>query len=325
LLNIFVAKSQGLLREELAPGSASLPSGALWIDLIEPSAEEEKLVEASLRVDVPTREEMREIEASSRLYEENGALYMTATVVTKLETDLPESSQVTFILDKDRLITNRYVDPLPFRSFIAYAEKHPQICGSSTAVLAGLLESIVNRIADVLERIGADLDAVSANVFATPRGRRSVTGDFRQIMARVGTNGDVTSKARESLVSLGRLLAFLQQSTTVNLAQDQRSRLRTLARDVLSLSDHASFLANKVSFVLEATLGMINIEQNNIIKIFSVVTVFLLPPSLIAGIFGMNFHSMPLLQSREAFWIAMGLMVVSAIVPYIYFRRRGWL
>jgi magnesium transporter len=325
LLNVFVVKPQGLLREELAPGSASLPASALWIDLIEPTAEEERLVESSLRVDVPTREEMREIEASSRLYEENGALYMTATVVTKLETDLPESSQVTFILDKDRLITNRYIDPLPFRSFIAYAEKHPQACGSSTALLAGLLESIVNRIADVLERIGADLDAVSANVFATPRGRRSVSGDFRQIMARVGTNGDVTSKARESLVSLGRLLAFLQQSSAVNLGQEQRARFRTLARDVLSLSDHASFLANKVSFVLEATLGMINIEQNNIIKIFSVVTVFMLPPSLIAGIFGMNFHSMPLLQSKEAFWIAMGLMLLSAVMPYVYFRRRGWL
>jgi magnesium transporter len=325
VLNVFVAKPQGLLREELAPGSLSLPPDAMWFDLVEPSPEEEKLVEAALTVDVPTREEMREIEASARLYEENGALYMTATVVTKLETDLPESSQVTFILHKDKLITNRYVDPLPFRSFITYAEKHPQTCVSSSALLAGLLESIVNRVADVLERIGADLDSVSANVFAPPRGRRTVTGDFRQIMGRVGSNGDVTSKARESLVSLGRLLAFVQQSTAIPLAQDQRARYRTLSRDVLSLSDHASFLANKVSFVLEATLGMINIEQNNIIKIFSVVTVFLLPPSLIAGIFGMNFQSMPLLQTREAFWIAMGLMLVSALVPYWYFRRRGWL
>jgi magnesium transporter len=302
-----------------------LPPAALWIDLIEPTAEEEKLVEGTLRVDVPTREEMREIEASARLYEESGAMYMTATVVTKLETDLPESSQVTFILDKDKLITNRYVDPLPFRSFIAYAERHPQTCVSSTAVLAGLLESIVNRIADVLERIGADLDGVSANVFAPPKGRRTVSGDLRHIMARIGSSGDVTSKARESLLSIGRLLAFVQQSTTLVLAQDQRARFRTLSRDVLSLSDHASFLANKVSFVLEATLGMINIEQNNIIKIFSVVTVFLLPPSLIAGIFGMNFHSMPLLQSKEAFWIAMGLMAISAITPYLYFRRQGWL
>ena len=139
---------------------------ALWIDLIEPSPQEEQLVETTFGIDVPTREEMREIEASNRMYEEAGAIYMTITIVTRLDTDLPESSQITFIIAKERLITNRYVDPLPFQRFISFAERHPNSCTSSPMILAGLIEAIVNRMADVLERVGADLDQLSSDVFS---------------------------------------------------------------------------------------------------------------------------------------------------------------
>ena len=156
---------------------------------------------------------MREIEASNRLYEEDGALYMTATVVTKLDSDLPESTQITFILSAAKLVTNRYVDPLPFRRFIAYAERHPNSCNSPPAVLAGLVEAIVNRVADVIERVATDLDGASVEVFSASRRKRGVMRDFRKILERLGQNGELISKARESLVSLGRLLTFVQQST----------------------------------------------------------------------------------------------------------------
>ncbi|HPF26498.1 MAG TPA: magnesium transporter CorA family protein [Steroidobacteraceae bacterium] len=325
MLSAFLPQAQGLVRTEL-PDDALLPDEAIWFDLIEPTPIEEERVEKHLAIDVPTRDEMREIEASNRLYEEDGTLYMTATVVTKLESDLPENTQITFILmPGNKLVTNRYVDPLPFRRFIAYAARHPNSCGTAPGCLAGLLEAIVNRIADVIERVATDLDVASAEVFAASGRRRGVARDFRKVLEDLGQDGELVSKARESLVSLGRLLAFLQQSTTVPLTQDTRSRFRSVSRDVLALSDHASFLGTKTSFILDATLGMISIDQNNILKIFSMVTVFLLPPSVIAAIFGMNFAAMPWLRESWGFSAAMAMMLVAAIVPFVFFKRKGWL
>jgi magnesium transporter len=323
MINLFVRQAQGLKRLDTVP--ATLPDDCIWVDLVEPKPDEERMIEQALAIDVPTREEMKEIEASSRLYEEHGALFMTATVATRLDTDLPESAQVTFILAKNRLVTNRYVDPLPFRRFIAYAERHPSTCTSAPVVLAGLVESIINRIADVLERAGTDLDALSSEIFAPPRKRRATPRNFRLVLDRIGQSGDFTSKARESLVSLGRLVAFVQQSPLIPLDRETKDRFRSLSRDVLSLSDHSSFLGNKVTFLLEATLGMINIDQNNIIKIFSVVTVFMLPPSVIVGWFGMNFGHLPWLALEHGPVIALALMLLSALIPFAIFKRLGWL
>jgi magnesium transporter len=309
--------------------SAPLPEEAVWLDLFEPTVEEEKLVEQRLGLDIPTREEMRDIESSSRLYEEGGALYLTATVVTKLDTQLPENAQVTFILRGARLVTNRYVDPLPIRRFVAHVERHPQANTTAQAVLAGLLEFIVERIADVIERVSGDIDSASGSVFS----HRAVTGakksrasqrDFRKVLEVIGQSGELIAKARESLASLSRLLAFVQQSQLA-IPQDVRTRLRTLSHDVVAMSDHASFLGTNLNFILDATLGMINIDQNNILKIFSVVTVFLLPPSVIGSVFGMNFERIPTLQEPWGFWAALGMMVLSSVLPYLWFRRKGWL
>jgi magnesium transporter len=148
---------------------------------------------------------------------------------------------------------------------------------------------------------------------------------MRAVMERIGRIGDLVSKSRESLVSLGRLLSYVQQSSSVTLTPDLRARFKTLSRDVLALSDHASFVNSKTSFMLEATLGLINIEQNDIIKIFSVAAVAFLPPTLIASIYGMNFHHMPELDWMLGYPLALLLMVFSAVVPYVYFKRRGWL
>src|SRR3984957_17960789 len=167
MLNVYVP---GLERIEVGVG-ATIPDQAVWLDLLNPTPEEEKQVEQALSIDVPSREEMREIETSTRLYEDNGTLYLTTTVVYKVDTDLPETTQVTFILSGARLITNRYADLLSFRGFVTYAESHPATCGSAPLLLVGLLEAIVNRIADVLERVGGDIDSVSTRGF--PRaGRR---------------------------------------------------------------------------------------------------------------------------------------------------------
>lgn len=326
MLSCYVPSPTGLVR--LEPTPPVVPEAMLWADLVEPTLEEEKAVERFLGIDVPTREEQKEIEASNRLYEEDGSLYMTLTVVTKIDTERPETAAVTFVLAKGRLITLRYVDPLPFRKYIAYAERHASTCGSGLVVLNGLLESIVERIADVLERVGTDLDDASASVFASSQRRRKAnveTRDMRSLMERIGRNGDLLSKARESLVSLARLLTFVQQSTSSQLSHEERGRLRNVNRDVTALSDHASFISNKINFLLDATLGLINIEQNAIIKIFSVAAVVFLPPTLIASIYGMNFHHLPELDWEFGYPWALFLMVVSAILPFVYFKRRGWL
>jgi magnesium transporter len=326
MLSVYCLAPAGLKlleRERDAP----LPEEAVWLDLLEPTDEEEHLVEVRLGLDIPTREEMREIESSSRLYEEAGALYLTATVVTKLDTNLPENAQVTFILKGTRLVTNRYVDPLPFRRFVAHTERHPLVNNNAHAVLAGLLESIVNRIADVIERVGADMDAASAEIFNRQKLRgktRRSQRDYRKLLEQIGQCGELISKARESLASLARLLAFVQQST-IAMPQDVRTRLRTLSKDVFAMSDHASFLGTNLNFILDATLGMVNIDQNNILKIFSVVTVFLLPPSVVGAMFGMNFAHIPTLQEPWGFWGALVLMALSSVIPYLWFRQRGWL
>jgi magnesium transporter len=321
MLNVFVPGATGLDRLTLNAGEP-VPDNALWIDLYQPTADEEREIERVLSIDVPSREEMREIEASNRLYEENGALHMTATVVTKLDTDQAVSTQVTFILSGARLVTSRYADPLPFARFTAFVQSHPSACSSPSLLLAGLLEAIVNRIADVLEKIGGDAESISAQVFVR---RRLRPHDFRLELEQIGQGGELVSKARESLVSLSRLLAFLEQSPEAKLPPDSRASLRTVTRDVAALSDHATFLGDKVQFLLDATLGMVTIDQNNILKIFSVVTVLLLPPSVIAGFYGMNFPFVPLMHHEWGVWAAIAMMVVSAVIPFVYFKRKGWL
>jgi magnesium transporter len=326
MLNVFVVDGRGCLKKvEVAPDE-SLPAEAVWLDLAAPSDDEERRVESLLGVGVPTREEMQEIEASSRLYEENGALYMTTTVVARADSERPEASAISFILAGDRLVTVRYAEPQSISLFAARCQRAPGPYTRGDAVLAGLLDALIDRIADVLERIGLEIEDISHDVFehsSKPGGG----DDFQRILRSLGRRDDLTSKVRESLVGIGRLLMFFGEAGTpdAKAAKDLRNRLRTMSRDVRSLTEHASFLSGKISFLLEATLGMIAIEQNAIIKIFSVVAVVFLPPTLIASIYGMNFDFMPELDWSLGYPLALALMLGSAIAPYLYFKRRGWL
>jgi magnesium transporter len=324
MLRLLIPTGGGYTWIEHSP-PAPFPDEFLWADLFEPTVEEERAVESLLTVDVPTRDEMREIETSNRLYEEDGAVYMTATVGSKLDSAAPESSAITFILANNRLITNRYADPTPVRRFMTHVERYPAACTSSATLLAGLLEAFVERIADLLERVQAELDSVSHSIFQRSNGDTTSGSDLKSMIQRIGANGDLVSKARESLVSFQRLLMYVQQASNVSLSQDQRGRFKSTLRDVQSLSDHATFLGNKIQFLLDAVLGLINLEQNNIIKIFSVAAVMFLPPTLVASIYGMNFHFMPELDKPWGYPFALAAMVVSAVVPYLYFRRKGWL
>ncbi len=324
MLRLLIPTGRGYTWVEHSP-PAPFPEEFIWADLFEPTGEEERAVESLLTVDVPTRDEMSEIETSSRLYEEDGAIYMTATVGSKLDSAMPESNAITFILADGRLITNRYVDPTPVRRFMSHVVRSPAACTSSATLLAGLLEAFVERIADLLEKVQMELDSVSLTIFPRTEGAAASNRDLHAMIQKIGANGDLISKERESLVSFQRMLTYVQQANSVTLSSDQRGRFKSALRDVQSLSDHASFLGSKVSFLMDAVLGLINLEQNNIIKIFSVAAAMFLPPTLIASIYGMNFHFMPELDKHWGYPLALLAMVISAVVPYAYFRRKGWL
>lgn len=320
--------ASGALREAEWPREAELGEDVLWIDLEGPTQEEEKRVEAVLGIDIPVREKLAEIEESSRLYVKDGVRFMTATLITRADNDKPESDAVTFILAGNRLVTVRYCEPRAFDIFCRRSATSAERPDSGEGILIGLLEAIVDRAGDHIERVGAIVTATSREVFDEARIRTSGR-DFRPLLAQIGVEGDFTSNVRESLVSLARLVTFLTAvSEPVKAKSVQRSRsahLKTLQRDIHSLTDHASFLSDKISFLLEATLGLVSIEQNNIIKVVSVAAGIFLPPTLIASIYGMNFEAMPELSWPWGYPFAMGLMLFSAVTPYIFFRRKGWL
>ncbi len=302
----------------------ALLKNAIWIDLLSPSKAEEAQVEQYLGLNIPTREEMGEIELSSRLYKENGTLFMTATMIALSDSPEPILDPVTFVLTQQQLITIRYIEPQSFKLFTAHLKKLDTIHVDATALLIELLDATVDRLADILEFVGRRVDEYSKTIFR-PQNDGTVKLDYRQLMQQIGANGDLNTKARESLVTFNRLIAFFTQTAGSRIDNEGQLRLASLSKDIASLNDHANFLSTKVNFLLDATLGLVNIEQNNIIKIFSVAAVIFLPPTLIASIYGMNFHFIPELSWKYGYLFSIGLILLAAWLPYKYFKHRKWL
>jgi magnesium transporter len=322
MLSVYVPHGTSLERVTAESG-APPPDATVWIDLVSPTMQEDKLVESMLGIAVPTREEMQEIEVSSRLYVEQGARYMTATLMCHSDT-APKTTPVTFILAAQRLVTVRYDDPRPFA---IVEHKLARLCPpkiSGAAVLMDLLDAVIDRAADIQERIGAEVDQISHTIFEPDETMGPPS--YNDVLKALGRKGDLTSKVRESLVSIGRLLLFLaNESEGMKWPKDTRTQLQSMQRDVVSLTDHASYLSNKITFLLDAMLGVVNLQQNAIIKIFSVAAVVLMPPTLVASIYGMNFKHMPELDWPFGYPLALLVMVLAAVLPYMYFKWRKWL
>lgn len=325
------------------PGTP-IPAGALWLDALRPEEAERAALGAAVGVDLPTPEDMREIEASSRLYVEDGAVVMTTPVIARGTSRNPDLGPLTFVLTPTILVTIRQSEPLWFAMFAARALRQQNLVASPTEALVGLLEAVVDRAADMLELVAGNLDGLSRKIFAEAAAeepKETGRGPFRRraraaspprdaamlqsVITGIGAAGDLTNKVRDSLGGLERLIAFATATVAPSLSKDQKTRLKTLARDVQGLADHAGFQAMQTNFLLDATLGVINIQQTNIIKIFSVAAAAFLPPTLIASIYGMNFEFMPELSQHWGYPLALVLMVVSAVLPLWYFRRKGWL
>ena len=326
MLSLFIPSDMALKKTDTVD-LAALPANAVWIDMVKPTPEEDHAVERLAGVEIPTREDMQEIEISSRLYIENGARYMTASLMCDADTESPKITPVTFILASKRLVTVRYDEPRPFMLVENRLARGATPCSTGEAVLLELLDAVIDRCADILERAGADVDAVSHAIFE-PEGsaRTGHAKRYSDILITIGRKGDLTSKVRESLVSIGRLVTFVTaEADGVKWSKDMRAQLKTMQRDVSSLTDHASYLSNKITFVLDAMLGVVNLEQNNIIKLFSVMAVVLMPPTLIASIYGMNFKLMPELEWVHGYPYALALMVLAGLLPYVFFKWKKWL
>ncbi|HZA01682.1 MAG TPA: magnesium transporter CorA family protein [Hyphomicrobiaceae bacterium] len=322
MLTIYDTRGQGLVKRE----DTATCEQAVWLDLLNPGKEEERLVEQRLGLLVPTREEMAEIEVSSRLYQESGAHFMTATVLHQTDTPDPQVTTITFILTDTRLLTVRYAEPKAFSLFLGRAAKGDTACDTATGVLLGLLEAIIDREADLIERLQVETEKIAHTIFDIKGGVATRAQRFDVLLKQIGKEGVITSKARESLLSLGRLLTYLAQVALLRKESDTvRERIRTGGQDVQSLADHVTYLNARITFMLDALLGMVSIEQNEIIKVFSVVAVMLMPPTLVASIYGMNFKHMPELEWAAGYPLALVLMVLSALLPFLYFRRKGWL
>lgn len=304
----------------------SLRSDIIWVDLIEPSKAEDLLMEKLLGISIPTRDDLKDIEPSSRLYIEEKAVFMTASLVFRSDTEIPGLTDVGFILSGGRLVTIRYAEPRSFTLFKTSMHRFPGGCRDGAVVLTRLLETIADRTAEILEEAVIKIDDLSMAVFGDKAAAKRRPPHFLEARLRdVAGHHRLVAKTRDSLASLSRLLTFVYTVPEVQEDKDTRELCRSISRDIQSLSEHASFISGNITFLLDASLGLINVEQNAIIKIFSIASVVLLPPTLVASVYGMNFRVMPELDWQLGYPWALAAMVISAVIPFFFFRWKGWL
>ena len=292
----------------------------IWIDQIAPTPEEDRAVERVLGLAVPTREEMAELEASSRLYREDGAVFVTADILHNGDADLPVLDPVTFILTDGPLVTVRYFDPRPFALLKEKLAREPEICATGAGLFLHLMEAVIDRASDILSANAAKCEAVAAHIFTPGR-----TVGFEKLIAKLGRGHMANARIEQSLAGLARIFAYIAPEDRIERPAEAREHLKSLSADAASLIAHNQAIAASINFQLSAALGLINIEQSSIIKIVSVASAVILPPTLIASVYGMNFQHMPELSLPWAYPAALGAMLVSAVLPLIWFRHKGWL
>ncbi|MDP5348784.1 MAG: magnesium transporter CorA family protein [Paracoccaceae bacterium] len=329
--------------ERLVPATSPDPQ-VIWTDLLDPTPAEEAALEGELGLDLPTRDEMRGIEPSARIYSENGIQFLTANVLAGADTPDPLMEPVTFVLTRSRVVTIRYHRPYSLSNVPQRAAGMQADCSTPIRMLMTLMEVMVDRGGDILEAESRRLDLLGRQIFQPAAGKtRSARGvDLSAVIAQIGRHGELNSRLQDSLVTIERIVSHMaqmrlsahkelaaagdgQMPAPHHQALGLNGRDKRLLRDITSLIDYAEGQSSRVSFMLEATLGLLNIQQNGIIKIFSVAAVVFLPPTLIASIYGMNFARMPELAAPYGYPLALGGMVLSAILPYLFFKRKGWL
>ncbi len=310
-----------------AAKQSALPDGVIWIDLFEPTREEEALAEKLVGTNIPTREEMSEIEPSSRLYHKREMTFLTMSVLYGIDDGHPGSDPVGFILTDKYLVSVRYIDPKPFIIFAENVYAEPDLAGDARTLFVSLLDAIVDRLADEFEFAGKEVETISRQIFDHRAHRRQRNPELRleALLMRIGKSQQLLARLRETSVSTTRLLTFLVSLDAIHEDAENCRHVESLIADTKALSDHSNFVSDNLTFLLDASLGLINLEQNLVMKLFSVFAVVFMPPTLIAGVYGMNFEHMPELKWLFGYPFALALILASAIIPLWIARRKGWL
>jgi len=323
LLTIY-RDSSGSLQTSHAP---KLPAEVIWIDLLNPSDDEKRFVESRTGLRFPSIEALSEIESSSRLIVDHGVIYLSTPLVAQGDTADYHLSPAGFVLTPSLLITVRFTALVTFDA-VAEKLRSDETLRSSAGVFTALTEAIVDRGADVLERLAGELDKISRSVFrGDPNKRRHIVRSneaLRRALAQIGILGDRLSQARDVFLGIDRIVPFVVGLKHDWIIPEFESRLAAVAKDTASLNAYEAHLSNKVQFLLDAVLGFITIEQNDLFKILTIVSVVGIPPTLMAGVWGMNFKSMPELSWAYGYPLGLAAIVLSAIVPLIWFKWRGW-
>jgi magnesium transporter len=306
---------------------AELPPDIIWIDLLSPSDEEKQFVERRLNIRVPSEDALGEIEASSRLIFDHETLYLSSPSVRPDEDGEAELTSIGFIIGPRVLVTVRFW-PLPTFDEVARQMETDGDLQNGMCVFTSLVEAMVDRGADVLEQLGTSADTLSRSVFkgGLVRGKRPVRSSrrMREALANIGNLADRLAMARDVLLNVGRIAAFAGEVGSDWITPASKRRLDAVSKDVASLSDYESRLSDKIQLLLDAILGFINIQQNDLFKILTIVSVAAVPPTILVGIWGMNFKNMPELSWSYGYPLAWLAVIASGLLPLLWFKRRGW-
>jgi magnesium transporter len=315
-----------------AGSEKSLPEGCVWLDVFRPSEDDAAFVRRTTGLRLLSYAELSEVESSSRLRSEGDALYLSLPVCYRTPDGDARTTPVGLIVSDERLITIRFEELKAFEAFRERVDKGELAHPGTVGIFVALLEAIVDRLADILEEVGADLDQVAERVFGQnpdparpPSGSKAQDAQLRGTLKRIGRDGQLIAKVRSTLLGIGRIVPYVQGEARHWFPPEALPRLDTLRQDVASLDEYETHLSDKVQFLLDAALGLISIEQNDTFRVLTIVSVVGIPPTLVASMYGMNFKNMPELNWAYGYVWGLGLIALSALIPLIYFRVKGWL
>jgi magnesium transporter len=320
VLNVFILNNRRLNQLQVDSIDDLKNSDPIWIDLDSPTETEREWIRTLYSLELPTSEDMVDIEASARFFEgDSGELHLRSDFLLEIDDDSRNVS-VAFILKGNTLFSLHMEDLPVFRLVRMRARTRPGYIEDAREVLLDLYATDAEYSADALEGVYAQLEKISATVLT----ERITDAEAGKVLARVAAEEDLNGRIRRNVMDTRRAVSFLMRQKLLD--GDQVEEARQILRDIDSLDGHTAFLFDKINFLMDATVGFININQNKVIKIFSVASVALLPPTLIASIYGMNFKGwFPELAWDYGYPFAIGLMLISVLVPLTYFKRKGWL
>ena len=311
-------------------GSA-LPDGVVFADLLQATEDEATFVERVAQLQLPSAHRLAEVEASSRLAMQKGAVLVSSPIIYRGDDATVKTSPVGFVLTEHLLITIRFVELKAFSDFLTQKPLRVRDAShAATEVFLGLLEVAVDRMADAMEQVGADLEVMSHRIYDPERegvqSRKPGKAERRltRTLKTIGRNGELTSHARDSLLGLGRLVGYVGTHASDWFSASGKARLETLRQDIVSLNEYETRLTDKVQFLLDSTLGFISIEQNRTFKVLTAASVIGIPPTFVVGLYGMNFKNMPEYDWTYGYQWGLFLVVLSIIVPTVCLKWRGW-